>query len=127
MTAVIGVLALQGDFAEHVAMLRSLGVETREVRMPCDLAGLDGLVIPGGESTTIGQLLETYALLEPVRARGTGDAGASGHSGHDHGSRDGTALLASSKVRSLCVYGLFSGCGLSSGRVESKPQGALRQ
>ncbi len=70
MTAVIGVLALQGDFAEHVAMLRSLGVETREVRMPCDLAGLDGLVIPGGESTTIGQLLETYALLEPVRARG---------------------------------------------------------
>ena len=51
-------------------MLRSLGVETREVRMPRDLAGLDGLVIPGGESTTIGQLLETYALLEPVRARG---------------------------------------------------------
>ena len=70
MTAVIGVLALQGDFAEHVAILRGLGVETREVRVPRDLEKLDGLVIPGGESTTIGQLLETYALLEPVRAHG---------------------------------------------------------
>ncbi|MDE2990983.1 MAG: pyridoxal 5'-phosphate synthase glutaminase subunit PdxT [Chloroflexota bacterium] len=73
MTAVIGVLALQGDFAEHAAMLRRLGVESREVRVPRDLEGLDGLVIPGGESTTIGKLLETYALLEPVR-----DLGASG-------------------------------------------------
>ena len=73
MTAFIGVLALQGDFAEHAAMLRRLGVESREVRVPGDLEGLDGLVIPGGESTTIGKLLETYALLEPVR-----DLGASG-------------------------------------------------
>ena len=73
MTPVIGVLALQGDFAEHAAMLRRLGVESREVRVPRDLEGLDGLVIPGGESTTIGKLLETYALLEPVR-----DLGASG-------------------------------------------------
>jgi len=73
VTAVIGVLALQGDFAEHAAMLRRLGVESREVRVPRDLEGLDGLVIPGGESTTIGKLLDTYALLEPVR-----DLGASG-------------------------------------------------
>lgn len=73
MTPVIGVLALQGDFAEHAAMLRRLGVESREVRVPRDLEGLAGLVIPGGESTTIGKLLETYALLEPVR-----DLGASG-------------------------------------------------
>ena len=73
MTPVIGVLALQGDFAEHAAMLRRLEVESREVRVPGDLEGLDGLVIPGGESTTIGKLLETYALLEPVR-----DLGASG-------------------------------------------------
>ena len=73
MTPVIGVLALQGDFAEHTAMLRGLGVEAREVRVPRDLEGLDGLVIPGGESTTIGKLLDAYALLEPVR-----DLGASG-------------------------------------------------
>jgi len=71
VTAVIGVLALQGDFAEHAAMLRRLGVESREVRVPRDLEGLDGLVIPGGESTTIGKLLETYGLLEPVRDLGT--------------------------------------------------------
>ena len=70
MTPVIGVLALQGDFAEHTAMLRRLRVESREVRVPHDLEGLDGLVIPGGESTTIGKLLETYALLKPVRALG---------------------------------------------------------
>jgi 5'-phosphate synthase pdxT subunit len=50
----IGVLALQGDFAEHIATLRRLGVETVEVRLPGDLDGLDGLIIPGGESTTIG-------------------------------------------------------------------------
>ncbi|MCQ3952512.1 MAG: pyridoxal 5'-phosphate synthase glutaminase subunit PdxT, partial [Chloroflexi bacterium] len=50
----IGVLALQGDFAEHVSMLKKLGVETAEVRLPEHLKSLDGLIIPGGESTTIG-------------------------------------------------------------------------
>ncbi len=70
MTTTIGVLALQGDFAEHKAILERLGVQAREVRVPADLAGLDGLVIPGGESTTIGKLLETYGLLEPIRERG---------------------------------------------------------
>ena len=63
----IGVLALQGDFAEHAAVLRRLGVEPREVRLPRDLAGLDGLIIPGGESTTITRLLALYELLEPLR------------------------------------------------------------
>jgi 5'-phosphate synthase pdxT subunit len=63
----IGVLALQGAFVEHVAMLRRLGVEAVPVRLPEGLEGLDGVVIPGGESTTIGKLLVTYSLLEPLR------------------------------------------------------------
>jgi 5'-phosphate synthase pdxT subunit len=50
----IGVLALQGDFAEHLAMLTRIGVDAREVRKPSDLEGVDALIIPGGESTTIG-------------------------------------------------------------------------
>ena len=53
----IGVLALQGDFSEHISMLKRLGVETVEVRLPKHLDGLDGLIIPGGESTTIGKLV----------------------------------------------------------------------
>lgn len=64
----IGVLALQGAFAEHAAALRRIGVEPAEVRLPRDLAGLAGLIIPGGESTTIGKLAVTYSLLEPLRA-----------------------------------------------------------
>ena len=64
----IGVLALQGDFAEHEALLERLGVEAREVRVPADLEGLDGLIIPGGESTTITRLMAMYGLLEPLRA-----------------------------------------------------------
>lgn len=63
----IGVLALQGGFAEHIAVLRRLGVETVEVRLPEHLDGLDGLIIPGGESTTIGKLAVHYRLMEPLR------------------------------------------------------------
>ncbi len=66
----IGVLALQGDFAEHTVMLGRLGVETVEVRLPQQLASLDGLIIPGGESTTIGKLATAYALMEPLREFG---------------------------------------------------------
>jgi 5'-phosphate synthase pdxT subunit len=68
----IGVLALQGDFVEHEAILRGLGAQAREVRLPHDLDGLDGLIIPGGESTTITRLMAMYGLLEPIRgfARG---------------------------------------------------------
>ena len=62
-----GVLALQGAFIEHVQVLRSLGVESVEVRLPEHLRGLDGLVIPGGESTTIGKLAVAYKLVEPIR------------------------------------------------------------
>jgi len=65
---VIGVLALQGGFAAHARMLASLGAEVREVRMPEDLDGLDGLVIPGGESTTMTLGIEREGLAEPLRA-----------------------------------------------------------
>jgi 5'-phosphate synthase pdxT subunit len=63
----IGVLALQGDFAEHISVLRRLGSEAREVRRPEELSGLDGLIIPGGESTTISRLMAEYDLAEPLR------------------------------------------------------------
>jgi 5'-phosphate synthase pdxT subunit len=66
----IGVLAIQGDFAEHIVMLKRLGVETAEVRLPQHLNGLDGLIIPGGESTTIGKLSVDFGLLEPLREFG---------------------------------------------------------
>ncbi|MFQ3566024.1 MAG: pyridoxal 5'-phosphate synthase glutaminase subunit PdxT [Aggregatilineales bacterium] len=65
---IIGVLALQGAFIEHEQRLRTLGVETREVRLPEHLRDLDGLIIPGGESTTIGKLATSYGLIEPLRA-----------------------------------------------------------
>jgi pyridoxal 5'-phosphate synthase pdxT subunit len=63
----IGVLALQGAFIEHVKILRELGVSAVEVRLPEDLEGLDGLIIPGGESTTIGKLATLYNLMAPLR------------------------------------------------------------
>ncbi|MGE5224970.1 MAG: pyridoxal 5'-phosphate synthase glutaminase subunit PdxT [Omnitrophica WOR_2 bacterium] len=66
----IGVLALQGDFAEHITMLKRLDVETREVRLPEHLEELDGLIIPGGESTTIGKLADHYHLIEPLQEFG---------------------------------------------------------
>ncbi len=64
----IGVLALQGAFAAHKRLLRSLGAEVREVRVPADLEGLDGLVLPGGESTTMTLGIEREGLAEPLRA-----------------------------------------------------------
>lgn len=66
----IGVLAIQGDFAEHIVMLKHLGAETAEVRLPAHLDGLEGLIMPGGESTTIGKLAVDYGLLEPLREFG---------------------------------------------------------
>jgi 5'-phosphate synthase pdxT subunit len=64
----IGVLALQGAFIEHEQALQRIGVEAGEVRLPEHLDGLDGLIIPGGESTTIGKLAVQYGLMEPIRA-----------------------------------------------------------
>jgi pyridoxal 5'-phosphate synthase pdxT subunit len=66
LTAVIGVLALQGGFEVHAKALTELGAEAREVRTPDDLDGLDALVIPGGESTTIGLGVEREGLAEPL-------------------------------------------------------------
>jgi len=63
----IGLLALQGDFIEHAAILKRLRVETCEVRLPQELQELDGLIIPGGESTTIGKLAEDFGLIQPMR------------------------------------------------------------
>ena len=62
----VGVLAVQGDFIEHIAILGRLGVAGREVRLPEQLDGLDGLIIPGGESTTLSRLMSLYSLREPV-------------------------------------------------------------
>jgi 5'-phosphate synthase pdxT subunit len=64
----VGVLALQGGFAAHGRVLRGLGANVREVRVPDDLEGLDGLVIPGGESTTMTLGIEREALAEPLRS-----------------------------------------------------------
>lgn len=63
----IGVLALQGAFIEHEKMLKGLGAETMQVRLPGHLNDLDGLIIPGGESTTIGKIAVEYGLIEPLR------------------------------------------------------------
>jgi pyridoxal 5'-phosphate synthase pdxT subunit len=63
----VGVLAVQGNFREHAAMLRRLGADVVEVRKPEELAGLDGLVVPGGESTTFMRLMRLYGLDEAIR------------------------------------------------------------
>lgn len=69
---VVGVLALQGDFAEHAVSLGRAGAEAREVRLAGELAEVDGLIIPGGESTTIARLLIAYGLREPIVELGSG-------------------------------------------------------
>ena len=66
----IGILALQGDFAEHKVMLERLGVTVVEVRLPQHLQGLNGLIIPGGESTTFAKLAMSYGLIDPLRQFG---------------------------------------------------------
>ena len=69
MSARVGVLALQGDTREHLAALREAGADAVTVRRRSELDGVDGLVIPGGESTTMSHLLREFGLLEPLRAR----------------------------------------------------------
>src|SRR5262245_40530040 len=66
----VGILALQGDFREHEETLRRIGAATQPVRLPKHLEQVDRLIIPGGESTTIGKLLVLYKLLDPIRERG---------------------------------------------------------
>lgn len=67
--ATIGVLALQGDFIEHIHSVQACGAQACEVRTANELKGVDALIIPGGESTTIGKLMDRYGLHEPIRAR----------------------------------------------------------
>jgi 5'-phosphate synthase pdxT subunit len=67
MSKTVGVLALQGDFAEHLHVLNRLGACGQEIRLPKQLKEIDGLIIPGGESTTIGKLAVAYSLMEPLR------------------------------------------------------------
>jgi len=84
---VVGVLALQGDVREHVAAVSSCGLRAVPVRRPAELDAVDALIIPGGESTTISRLLETFDLLEPLRGRITSGMPA-------YGSCAGMILLA---------------------------------
>jgi 5'-phosphate synthase pdxT subunit len=65
----VGILALQGGFHEHETLLHRIGVPTRQVRLPKHLDGVDRLIIPGGESTTIGKLMAQYQLIEPIKQR----------------------------------------------------------
>ncbi len=95
---VVGVLALQGDFREHIQVLEALGAHARPVRLPRDLEGLDALVIPGGESTTMRRLLAAYELLEPVRE-----------------------LAGEGKP----IYGTCAGCILLAREVDGSPSGEL--
>jgi 5'-phosphate synthase pdxT subunit len=66
----LGILAIQGDFLEHRQMLGSIGVETADIRLPQQLDDIDGLIIPGGESTTIGQLIDIYGFRPVLKDRG---------------------------------------------------------
>ena len=70
----IGILALQGDVREHLRALLEIGAEPVEVRLPRDLVGLDGLILPGGESTTMRKLIDRYGLREPIVALARGGA-----------------------------------------------------
>jgi pyridoxal 5'-phosphate synthase pdxT subunit len=70
----IGILALQGDVREHATALREVGADPVEVRLPRDLVGLDGLILPGGESTTMRKLIDRYGLREPIVALAHGGA-----------------------------------------------------
>jgi pyridoxal 5'-phosphate synthase pdxT subunit len=74
----IGILALQGDVREHANALREVGAEPVEVRLPRDLVGLDGLILPGGESTTMRKLVDLYGLREPIVALAHGGAAVYG-------------------------------------------------
>lgn len=67
MSNTVGVLALQGDFYEHELMLKNMGVKSVQVRLPKDLEIIDRLIIPGGESTVIGKLMDMYGLLKPIQ------------------------------------------------------------
>lgn len=100
--AVVGVLALQGDVREHVRALASTGVQVRPVRATADLVGLDGIVLPGGESSAIGRLLEVFGMLQPLRDELVAGLPA-------FGSCAGMVLLADEVVGGLAGQPLLGG------------------
>ena len=102
LAPVVGVLALQGDVREHVAALEQAGARVVLVRTAGDLDDLDGLVVPGGESTAIGRLLEVFDVLEPLRAALRGGLPA-------YGSCAGMVLLADEVVDGLAGQPLLGG------------------
>jgi 5'-phosphate synthase pdxT subunit len=102
----IGVLALQGDFREHISALRELGARAFPVRLPADLEGVDGLIIPGGESTVMGKLMVAYGLDQPLRRLVAGGlpvwgtcAGLILLSRETENALDGQPLLAAMNIR----------------------------
>ena len=95
----LGVLALQGSFLEHITVLRKIGVECQEIRLPDELENLDGLIIPGGESTTIGKLAVDFGLLEPLKDFGRNRA--------IWGTCAGAILLSSDAHRQQPLLGLM--------------------
>jgi 5'-phosphate synthase pdxT subunit len=102
----IGVLALQGDFREHINALRELGARAFPVRLPADLEGVDGLIIPGGESTVMGKLMIAYGLDQPLRSLVSGGipvwgtcAGLILLSRETENALDGQPLLAAMNIR----------------------------
>lgn len=99
----VGVLALQGDLEEHRAALADLGVETRRVRQADDLSGLDGIVLPGGESTTMSMLLESSGLADPL----------------------GKELSSGLPVLGTCAGMILLASGISDGRPEQRCYGAI--
>ena len=99
----VGILALQGDVAEHRAALTELGVAPRRVRRPDDLAGLDGIILPGGESTTMSMLLESSGLADPL----------------------GKELGAGLPALGTCAGMILLGTGAVDGRADQRYFGAI--
>ncbi len=99
----IGVLALQGDVAEHSAALTEIGASPRKVRRPDDLAGLDGIILPGGESTTMSMLLDSSGLADPL----------------------GKELAAGLPVLGTCAGMILLGTGAVDGRADQRYYGTI--
>jgi 5'-phosphate synthase pdxT subunit len=99
----VGILALQGDVAEHRAALNELGVASRRVRRPDDLSGLDGIIIPGGESTTMSMLLDSSGLADPL----------------------GKELAAGLPALGTCAGMIVLGTGAVDGRADQRYYGAI--
>jgi len=113
----IGVLALQGDFREHIKTLRELGVEAEEVRLPADLRGVDGLILPGGESTVMGKLMVAYELDAPLR-------GMIAEGVPTWGTCAGLILLSRATDNALAGQPLLAAMDIRTRRNAFGPQGA---